>query len=49
MREIKLVAFVSGHPGKANKLALRYGITPANIYNYQNYDSIRDNSEVDII
>jgi predicted dehydrogenase len=48
MREIKVVAFVSGHPDKANKLALRYGVTPANI-NYQNYDSIRDNSEVDII
>jgi predicted dehydrogenase len=43
------VAFVSGHPDKANKLALRYGVNPKNIYNYENYDSIRDNSEVDII
>jgi len=45
----KPVAFVSGHPDKANKLALRYGINPKNIYNYENYDSIRDNPEVDII
>jgi predicted dehydrogenase len=45
----KVMALVSGHPDKANKLALRYGISPKNIYNYQNYDSIKDNPEVDII
>jgi predicted dehydrogenase len=45
----KVVALVSGHPDKANKLALRYGVNPKNIYNYQNYDSIKDNPEVDII
>jgi predicted dehydrogenase len=45
----KVVAFVSGHPDKANKLALRYGVDPKNIYTYQNYDSLRDNPEVDII
>ena len=45
----KVVALVSGHPDKANKLALRYGVSPKNIYNYQNYDSIKDNPEVDII
>ncbi len=45
----KVVAFVSGHPDKANKLALRYGVNPKNIYNYQNYNTIRDNPEVDII
>jgi len=45
----KMVAFVSGHPDKANRLAARYGVNPKNIYNYQNYDSIRDNPEVDII
>ena len=38
----KVVAFVSGHPDKANKLALRYGVNPKNIYNYQNYDSIKE-------
>src|SRR6476620_11073007 len=45
----KVVALVSGHPDKANNLALRYGVNPKNIYNYQNYDSIKDNPEVDVI
>jgi predicted dehydrogenase len=45
----KVVALVSGHPEKANKLALRYGVNQEYIYNYQNYDSIKDNQEVDII
>ena len=45
----KVTALVSGHPGKANKLAQRYGVSPKNIYNYQNYDSIRDNPEVDVL
>lgn len=45
----KPVALVSGHPDKALKMAERYGINPKNIYNYQNYDSIKDNPEVDII
>jgi predicted dehydrogenase len=45
----KPTALVSGHPDKANKLAERYGVNPKNIYNYQNYDAIKDNPEVDVI
>jgi predicted dehydrogenase len=45
----KVVALVSGHPDKANKLAARYGVSPKSIYNYQNYDSIKNNPEVDVI
>src|ERR1700680_2481897 len=45
----KVVPLVSGHPEKANKLALRYGVDAKNISNYQNYDSIRDNPAVDVI
>jgi predicted dehydrogenase len=45
----KVVAFVSGHPDKAHKLGLRYGVSTKNIYNYQNYDSIKDNPDVDVI
>src|SRR6266700_299891 len=45
----KVVALVSGHPDKANKLALRYGVSPKNIYDYRNYDSIKNNPEVDVI
>lgn len=45
----KVVALVSGHPDKAQKLAARYGVSPKSIYNYQNYDSLKDNPEVDVI
>ena len=45
----KLVALVSGSPDKAQTIAKQYGVNPKNIYNYQNYDSIRNNPEVDII
>src|SRR5437870_6801313 len=45
----KVVAFVSGHADKANKLAQRYGVESKNIYNYDNYDAIKNNPEVDVI
>src|SRR5262249_1846765 len=45
----RVVAFVSGHPDKANKLALRYGVDPKRIYNYENYDTLKDNPEVDVV
>ena len=45
----KLVALVSGSPDKAKRIAEQYSVDPKNIYNYQNYDSIRDNPEIDIV
>lgn len=45
----KLVALVSGDRGKAERIAQQYGVNPKNIYNYQNYDTIRNNPEVDVI
>jgi predicted dehydrogenase len=45
----KVTAFVTGSREKGEKLAARYGVNPKNIYNYQNYDSMRENPEVDII
>jgi len=45
----RVVALVSGHPEKAKKLALRYGIAPKSIYDYQGYDALRDNPEVDVV
>ncbi|MPY88979.1 MAG: glucose-fructose oxidoreductase [Luteitalea sp.] len=44
-----LAAFVSGDRDKALKYAAEYGVDPKNIYNYDNYDTIRDNPEVDVI
>ena len=45
----KPVALVSGHPDKARDLAQKYGIKEKSIYNYENFDSIKDNSEVDVV
>ncbi len=45
----RVAALVSGHPDKAGKLALRYGVSPKSIYDYQNYDSLKDNPEVDVV
>ncbi|HVG39321.1 MAG TPA: Gfo/Idh/MocA family oxidoreductase, partial [Pyrinomonadaceae bacterium] len=45
----KVVALVSGHPDKAQKLAARYNVDPKYIYSYENYDTIRDNPEVEAI
>src|ERR1700722_2777948 len=43
------VALVSGHPAKAREQADKYGIDPKNIYNYENFDSIKDNPEIDVV
>ena len=43
------VALVSGHPEKAKEQAAKYGIDPKNIYNYDNFDSIRDNPAIDVV
>jgi predicted dehydrogenase len=45
----KVVALVSGHPEKAQKLALRYGVSPKSIYDYKGYDRIKDNPEIDVV
>ena len=45
----KLVGFVSGRPEKARHMAQIYGVDPKNIYSYENYDSIANNPDVDII
>jgi predicted dehydrogenase len=45
----KLVGFVSGRPEKARHMAQLYGVDPKNIYSYDNYDSIANNPDIDII
>ncbi len=45
----KLVALVSGSPDKARQVAMQHGVKPANIYNYQNYDRLADNPEVQAV
>ncbi|MGA2229291.1 MAG: Gfo/Idh/MocA family oxidoreductase [Tepidisphaeraceae bacterium] len=45
----KPVALVSGHPVKARQQADKYGINPKNIYNYDNYDTMKDNPDIDVV
>ncbi len=42
------VALVSGDAAKAAKVAQQYGIASSHIYNYQNFDDIRNNLDVDV-
>lgn len=48
-RKSRLVALVSGSPEKARRVAAQNGVDPKNIYSYQNFDSIRDNPEIDVV
>src|SRR5437868_40327 len=45
----KVTALVSGHPDKAKDLANKYGVPEKNIYTYENFDSIKDNPDVDVV
>ncbi|HTU33427.1 MAG TPA: Gfo/Idh/MocA family oxidoreductase, partial [Candidatus Acidoferrum sp.] len=45
----KITALVSGHRGKAERMAAEYGVPSGNIYNYQNYDEIRKNPDIDAV
>ncbi|GAA4357170.1 Gfo/Idh/MocA family oxidoreductase [Hymenobacter saemangeumensis] len=48
-QQARLTALVSGSPAKAKKLAAEYGIAEQNIYSYENFDSIKDNPDVDVV
>jgi len=43
------VAFVTGHRDKNLPVAAQMGITPEHVYTYDNFDTIKDNPEVDVI
>ncbi len=44
-----LAGIVTGTPEKAEKWKRKYNIPEKNIYNYQNFDTIRDNPDIDIV
>jgi predicted dehydrogenase len=48
-RQSKLTGLVSGHRDKAEKQAALYSIPTTAIYNYENFDSIRDNKSIDAV
>jgi glucose-fructose oxidoreductase len=45
----QLTGVVSGHPDKAAQWADKYGFPQKNIYNYDNFDSIANNPNIDIV
>src|SRR5512146_622042 len=45
----KITALVSGHRGKAAKQAALYNVRPSAIYNYDDFDEIRHNEEIDAV
>jgi predicted dehydrogenase len=45
----KLTGLVSGHPDKAKVWAQKYGVPEKNIYDYQSFDQIKDNPDIDIV
>lgn len=45
----ELRGVVSGHPDKAAQWADQYGFPQKNIYNYDNFDSIAHNPDIDIV
>jgi glucose-fructose oxidoreductase len=44
-----LAGIVTGTPEKAKTWKEKYGIKESNIYNYQNFDEIRNNSDIDVV
>ncbi len=48
-KQSKIVALVSGHRPKAERVAQQYGVAMHAIYNYDNYDTIRNNPEIDAV
>jgi predicted dehydrogenase len=46
-KRAKIVAVVSGHREKAERTASQYGVPKTAIYNYQNYDEIAHNPDIE--
>src|SRR5688572_2498423 len=45
----KLTALVSGSPDKAKATAEKFGVDPKNIYNYDTFDKIKENEQIDVV
>jgi predicted dehydrogenase len=48
-KKSKVVALVSGDKKKALTVAKQYGVSEKNIYDYENFDSIKNNKQVDAV
>jgi predicted dehydrogenase len=45
----RLAGLVSGHPDKAQAWAEKYGVPAKSLYNYENFDAIKDNPDIDVV
>jgi hypothetical protein len=45
----KLTGIISGTPSKIKDWQSKYNVPEANCYNYENFDSIKDNPEIDAV
>lgn len=45
----QLGGIVTGTPEKAARWSKKYNISEANIYNYQNFDNIKNNKDIDVV
>ena len=45
----KLVGVISGHPEKITAWQSKYGIPEKNCYNYENFDNIKNNPDIDAV
>ena len=45
----RVVAFVSGHRDKADKMANEYNVPRQNIFSYENYDEIAQNPQIEAV
>ncbi|HEY4209033.1 MAG TPA: Gfo/Idh/MocA family oxidoreductase, partial [Puia sp.] len=45
----KLVGVISGHPDKIKRWQSEYNIPDKNCYNYENFDAIRNNPDIDAV
>ena len=48
-KKAKLVGVISGTPSKITDWQSKYGIPKENCYNYENFDAIKDNNDIDAV
>ena len=48
-KKSRVTGLVSGHRDKAERMAAEYGVPSRSIYNYQNYDEIAKNPDIDAV
>ncbi len=48
-KKARLVALVSGSPDKAKTVAAQYGVKPEHVYNYESFEKISANPEIQVV